>query len=275
MDNFSRRYYEKELGAGIGPSPSMKEHFGYTEPFRRFVQREGFEPQANEIPNTMPSWMPGDDYLTNFRVGDPYIKVDQGFARLPGAGCEAIHQELKGLNPEDYPDIHKLAILADVTPYSREYNIFRQTVARQSEHQVSPSCPTQKSSRTRTGAGPAHSFMTLRHDSRVPRRIYGVKLRVFTYGFPAPGWAFLQMLSLFWISFGSKPVPRYDFNWMAVSSCWLRATMESVSPVGKDGSGQSGKSVARPSSVRRSPARRPGSMLQAGIQEARSISIVF
>ena len=83
----------------------MKEHFGYTEPFRRFVQREGFEPQANEIPNTMPSWMPGDDYLTNFRVGDPYIKVDQGFARLPGAGYEAIHPELKDVNPEDYPDI--------------------------------------------------------------------------------------------------------------------------------------------------------------------------
>ena len=94
MDNFSRRYYERELGAGIGPSPSMKEHFGYTEPFRRFVQRESFTPQANEIPNTMPSWMPGDDYMTNFRVGDPYVKVDQGFARLPGAGYEAIHQEL-------------------------------------------------------------------------------------------------------------------------------------------------------------------------------------
>jgi hypothetical protein len=94
----------------------MKEHFGYTEPFRRFVQREGFEPQANEIRNTMPSWMPGGDHLTNFRVGDPYIKVDQGFARLPGAGYEAIHQELKRVNPEDYPDIHKLAILADVAP---------------------------------------------------------------------------------------------------------------------------------------------------------------
>ena len=51
IDNFSRRYYERELGAGIGPSPSMKEHFGYTEPFRRFVQRESFTPQANEIRN--------------------------------------------------------------------------------------------------------------------------------------------------------------------------------------------------------------------------------
>jgi hypothetical protein len=53
--------------------------------------------------------------------GDPYIKVDQGYARLPGAGYEALHPELEGLNPEDYPDLHKMRILADVAPYSREY----------------------------------------------------------------------------------------------------------------------------------------------------------
>ena len=88
----------------------------------RFIQREGFEPQANEIPNTMPSWMPGDDYYTNFRVGDPYVKIDQGFARLPGDGYAALHPELKDIDPEDYPDINKMAILADVAPYSREYN---------------------------------------------------------------------------------------------------------------------------------------------------------
>ena len=122
MTSTSRRYYERELGAGMGPSPAFDEAFGYSEPLRRFIQREGFEPQANEIPNTMPSWMPGDDYYTNFRVGDPYIKVDQGFARLPGAGYEAIHPELDGVDPEDYPDINKMAILADVAPYSREYN---------------------------------------------------------------------------------------------------------------------------------------------------------
>jgi hypothetical protein len=160
MDNFSRRYYEKELGAGIGPSPSMKEHFGYTEPFRRFVQREGFEPQANEIPNTMPSWMPGDDYLTNFRVGDPYIKVDQGFARLPGAGYEAIHQELKGMNPEDYPDIHKLAILADVALYSREYNIFRQTVAQQSEDSTRVFRPAPHKNPRARAPGPSPSMIS-------------------------------------------------------------------------------------------------------------------
>ena len=125
MTNTSRRYYEMELGAGLGPSPGFSEHFGYTEPLRRFIQREGFEPQANEIPNEMPSWMPGEDYYTDFKKGDPYVKVDQGFARLPGAGYAALHPELKDVNPEDYPDIHKMAILADVAPYSREYNTYR------------------------------------------------------------------------------------------------------------------------------------------------------
>ena len=136
MTNVSRRYYERELGAGLGPSPSLQEHFGYSEPLRRFIQREGFEPQANEIPNTMPSWLPGDDCMTNFKVGDPYVRVDDGYARLPGAGYEALHPELKDVNPEDYPDIHKLHILSDVAPYSREYN------------QVLSSCANQRTSRT-------------------------------------------------------------------------------------------------------------------------------
>jgi hypothetical protein len=46
MDSLSRRYYEKELGAGMGPSPAFDEAFGYTEPWRRMVQREDFSPQA-------------------------------------------------------------------------------------------------------------------------------------------------------------------------------------------------------------------------------------
>ena len=133
LDNFSRRYYEKELGAGIGPSPGFSEMFGYTEPFRRFVQHETFSPQANEIPNTAASWLPGDDYYVNFHEGDPYIKVDEGYARLPGAGYEALHPELKDINPEDYPDIHKMSILADVAPYSREYHTFRQKVGSQAQ----------------------------------------------------------------------------------------------------------------------------------------------
>jgi hypothetical protein len=79
----------------------------------------------------MPSWMPGDDYYTDFKKGDPYIKVDQGFARLPGAGYAALHPELKDVDTEDYPEINKMAILADVAPYSREYNNTRLKVASQ------------------------------------------------------------------------------------------------------------------------------------------------
>ena len=107
--------------------------FGYTEPFRRFVQHETFTPQANEIPNTAASWLPGDDYYTNFHNGDPFIKIDEGYARLPGAGYEALHPELKDIDPEDYPDIHKMSILADVAPYSREYHTFRQKVGQQAQ----------------------------------------------------------------------------------------------------------------------------------------------
>jgi hypothetical protein len=92
----------------------------------------------------MPSWLPGDDYMTNFKVGDPYVRVDDGYARLPGAGYEALHPELEGLNPEDYPDIHKLRILSDVAPYSREYN------------QVSPSCLTQKPHARAPGRNSVH-----------------------------------------------------------------------------------------------------------------------
>ena len=152
MTNVSRRYYERELGAGLGPSPSLQEHFGYSEPLRRFIQREGFEPQANEIPNTMPSWLPGDDCMTNFKVGDPYVRVDDGYARLPGAGYEALHPELKDVNPEDYPDIHKLRILSDVAPYSREYN------------QVLSSCANQRTSRTH---GRKAASFTVRSASRL------------------------------------------------------------------------------------------------------------
>lgn len=128
MESTSRRYYEKELGAGLGPSPGMTEHFGYTEPLRRFIQKETFEPQANEVPNTAPSWLPGEDYYVDFHRGDPFAKIDEGYARLPGAGYAALHPELKDVDPEAYPDIYKLAILGDVAPYSRQFHAVRHQV---------------------------------------------------------------------------------------------------------------------------------------------------
>jgi hypothetical protein len=48
--------------------------------------------------------------------------------RLPGAGYENRFPELEGLNPEDYPDIHKYKILADVAPYSKQLTEIRKRV---------------------------------------------------------------------------------------------------------------------------------------------------
>jgi hypothetical protein len=95
MDSLSRQYYERNLGAGMFVSPETENGLvGYSEPLRRFIRHEGFTPQVNEIQNTMPSWIPGEDHLINFQKGDPYTKVDEGYARLPGAGWCPYHSHL-------------------------------------------------------------------------------------------------------------------------------------------------------------------------------------
>jgi hypothetical protein len=133
MDSLSRQYYERNLGAGMFVSPDVENGLvGYSEPLRRFIQHEGFTPQVNEIQNQMPSWLPGEDHMINFHKGDAFTKIDEGYARLPGDGYTALHPELEGVDPEDYSDLTKLNILADVAPYSREYNKFRAVVEKQS-----------------------------------------------------------------------------------------------------------------------------------------------
>ncbi len=134
MTSTSKAYYEKSLGAGMFMSPDIEHGFmGYTEPLRRFVQPEGYTPQVNELENDMPFWMPGEDYLINFKKGDPHIKIDEGYVRLPGAGYAALNPELKGVDPESYPDVYKMKILGDVAPYSREYQKYSSIVRRQAE----------------------------------------------------------------------------------------------------------------------------------------------
>jgi hypothetical protein len=44
------------------------------------------------------------------------------------------YQSKGSADPEDYPDIHKMAILGDVAPYSREYNTFRQIVGKEAQN---------------------------------------------------------------------------------------------------------------------------------------------
>jgi hypothetical protein len=54
-----------------------------------------------------------------------------GHSAVDNTTYAALHPEVEGLNPEDYPDINKLGILADIAPYSREYNRIRAVVDKQ------------------------------------------------------------------------------------------------------------------------------------------------
>lgn len=105
MDSSIEAYWEKELGG-----------FGFlSEPIRRIFIRPRAEIETyNPIMNTMPSYLP-----EKFKRGDPYRKITNGFLRLPGSGYESVNPDVKGLDAEDYPDIHKYKILADVAPSSR------------------------------------------------------------------------------------------------------------------------------------------------------------
>jgi hypothetical protein len=51
---------------------------------------------------------------------------------------------LAGLDPEDYPDLTKLAILADVAPYSREFQTYRGRVARAGSEDTATEIEFQK-----------------------------------------------------------------------------------------------------------------------------------
>lgn len=107
MDSINEQFWDANIGGG----------FLTTEPIRRFLPRKrSIVNQYNPIVNNMPSWLPA-----KFHRGDPYRKVESGEIRLPGSGYEAIHPELKGMGPENYPDIYKYAILADVADSSQQF----------------------------------------------------------------------------------------------------------------------------------------------------------
>ena len=81
--SFNNDFWEENLG-GLGANLS--------EITRRFVpQRNKNTNYVNPIRNTMPSWMPGSSYFTDFKHGDPYSKIDNGEERLPGEGYERLH----------------------------------------------------------------------------------------------------------------------------------------------------------------------------------------
>jgi len=99
LDSFTRRYYEKELGAGVGHHPLVASTSDTRNHSAVLSSTKLLSPGQRD-PHTATSWLPGDDYYTNFHKGDPFLKVDEGYARLPGEGYAALHPELKDVDPK-------------------------------------------------------------------------------------------------------------------------------------------------------------------------------
>lgn len=128
----AREYYEFNIG-GL---------FGQTEFARRFYLSELGRASKqrtliNPIRNTMPTWLPGSEsefyadrtYYLNMHQGDPYAQLDEGEARLPGTGYEALnplHSGTAGV----YSSVDRFLILADVAPYSNAYLKYKNEVLR-------------------------------------------------------------------------------------------------------------------------------------------------
>jgi hypothetical protein len=113
--SFTHSFYESELGGMAGMN----------ELFRRFFPRPEQGLEVNPLRNRMPNWMPGEDYFINYQEGDPYGKIPFGEERMPGAGFAALHPELEGVAPRDYPSWARFQILADVAPWSKQFRIHR------------------------------------------------------------------------------------------------------------------------------------------------------
>ena len=94
------------------------------EAFRRLFPRDRRIPAWNAIPNAFQDiwWMPGAGSRSpDFKTGDPYRLIEHGEYRLPGPGYDILHPELAGVNPNDWPAIARYRMLADIAPYSEEY----------------------------------------------------------------------------------------------------------------------------------------------------------
>ncbi len=109
----ARGFYDSSLGSMVGTNEAYR---------RLYPSEEKALQHYNPIRNTMPEWIPGaGSGSIDFQHGDPYTKIAEGEYRLPGRGYAARFEELRGVDPNDYPLIHKFKILADIAPHSREF----------------------------------------------------------------------------------------------------------------------------------------------------------
>lgn len=119
MSSYNKAFWDMELG-GFGGDVS--------EIFRRYVARDPNKNYYNPIRNTMPEWLPGAEYFTDFLHGDPYSKVSAGLMRLPGDSYETLYDVKKGADGT-YSALDRLRVLGDIAPYSDQYRMARKEVS--------------------------------------------------------------------------------------------------------------------------------------------------
>lgn len=116
IDSLGDKFWDLDLGGAAGSSELIR---------RMYPSKRNQIETYNPIRNTMPDWLPGEgDKSENFQIGDPFKKIPEGEIRLPGIGYAASYPELKGIDPADYPTIHRLNILCldqeTIIPTSKE-----------------------------------------------------------------------------------------------------------------------------------------------------------
>lgn len=131
IDDPGRYLYDLGLGGALGNTEFIRRFLlsDYSSVYRR-------SSTINPIANDMPSWLPGQrseslrdkDYFIDFTYGDPYVKIADGEARLPGKGYEALNPLHSG-KPGEYSDVDRFLILSDVAPYSNAYKKYEKKVA--------------------------------------------------------------------------------------------------------------------------------------------------
>ena len=118
IDSVVKDFYDLQLGGGILTTEALRRVFQDQGTFQKAQMNS--EINLNPLKNRMPSWMPEE-----LRQGDPFLKVRDGYLRLPGVGFATRYEDLKELNTEEYPDIYKYKILADVAYGSQEFRSVR------------------------------------------------------------------------------------------------------------------------------------------------------
>ena len=120
----SRSFWDLNLG-GLGDIPVKPEgalgNIEISEIVRRFIPKDRTDVDyINPIPNTAGikyPFLPGSNYFTNFKQGDPYAKVAEGELRLPGIGYRRLNPNMPGYEDQ----LTQLDILSDIAPYSKEF----------------------------------------------------------------------------------------------------------------------------------------------------------